>query len=69
MLWLMAAIIQRAVDDLPASGGCFQIGNGMFRLCCEALNINPDEVRAQIEKKHSFQSWSPPYIFQGKPMP
>ena len=48
---LMAAIILRAVADLPLSSRLFQTDNGRFQLCCEALGMDPDEVRAQIEKK------------------
>ncbi len=48
---LMAAIIRRAVADLPISRRFFETHNGMFRLCCEAFGMDSDEVRAQIEKK------------------
>ena len=48
---LMAAIIRRAVADLPLSRRFFQTDNGMFRLCCEALGVDPCTIIAQIEKK------------------
>jgi hypothetical protein len=48
---LMAAIIRRAVDDLPLSRRFFQPDNGMFQLCCEALELDPDAIRAKIAKK------------------
>lgn len=48
---LMAAIIRRAVADLPLSRRFFQTDNGMFRLCCEALGVDPYIIIAQIEKK------------------
>jgi len=47
---LMAAIIRRAVADLPISRSFFETDNGMFHLCCEALGVDPDEVRAQIAR-------------------
>jgi len=49
---LMAAIIRRAVADMPISRRFFETDNGMFQLCCEALDMDPDEVREQIAKKH-----------------
>jgi hypothetical protein len=48
---LMAAIIRRAVADLPLSRRFFETDNGMFRLSGEALGMNHDEVRAKIAKK------------------
>ena len=57
---LMAAIIRRAVADLPLSRRFFESENGMFHLCCEALGVDPDEVRAQIAKRlktNARQSW------------
>ena len=48
---LMAAIIRRAVADLPISRRFFESENGMFQLCCEALGMDPDKVRMQIVKK------------------
>jgi hypothetical protein len=57
---LMAAIIRRAVADLPISRRFFQSENGMFHLCCEALGVDPDEVRAQIAKSfktNAKQMW------------
>ena len=57
---LMAAIILRAVADLPLSSRFFQADNGMFQLCCEALGMDPDEVRAQIAKSlktNAKQMW------------
>ena len=47
---LMAAIIRRAVADFPISRRFFESENGMFHLCCEALGVDPDEVKAQIAK-------------------
>ena len=47
---LMAAILRRAVADLPISRRFFETENGMFRLCCEALGVDPDEIRTQIAK-------------------
>ncbi len=49
---LMAAIIRRAVADLPISRRFFETDNGMFQLCCEALGMDPDQVRAQVANKH-----------------
>ena len=55
---LMAAIIRRAVADLPLSRRFFETDNGMFLLCCEALGMDPDEVRAQITiKNKAKQMW------------
>jgi hypothetical protein len=57
---LMAAIIRRAVADLPLSRRFFESENGMFHLCCEALGVDPDEVRAQIAKRlktNARQRW------------
>jgi hypothetical protein len=57
---LMAAIIRRAVADLPLSRKFFEINNGMFHLCCEALGEDPDEVRAHIArgfKTNAKQLW------------
>jgi hypothetical protein len=55
---LMAAIIRRAVADLPLSRRFFETDNGMFLQCCEALSMNSDEVRAQITIKHKAkQMW------------
>ncbi len=57
---LMAAIIRRAVDDLPISRRFFETDNGMFHLCCEALDVDPDDVRAQIargRKTKAKQMW------------
>ena len=57
---LMAAIIRRAVADLPISRRFFDTDNGMFQLCCEALGMDPDKVRAQIAKKlktNAKQMW------------
>jgi hypothetical protein len=57
---LMAAIIRRAVADLPLSRRFFETDNGMFHLCCEALGVDPDEVRAQIVrgiKTNAKQPW------------
>ena len=48
---LMVAIIRRAVADLPRSRRFFETENGMFHLCCEALGIDPNEVRAQIIRR------------------
>jgi hypothetical protein len=48
---LMAAIIRRAVADLPISRRFFETDNGMFQLCCEALGFDSDEMRAEIAKK------------------
>jgi hypothetical protein len=48
---LMAAIIRRAMDDLPLSRRFFQRDNWMFQLCCEALSLDPDGIRVQIAKK------------------
>jgi hypothetical protein len=48
---LMAAIIRRAVADLPLSRRFFETDNGMFRLCCEALGMEPDKFRTQIVKE------------------
>lgn len=48
---LMAAIIRRAMADLPSSKRFFQADNGMFRLCCEALGMDQSVVRAQIATK------------------
>ena len=47
---LMAAIMRRAVADLPISRIFFETDNGMFQLCCEALGADPDGVRAQVAK-------------------
>jgi hypothetical protein len=57
---LMAAIIRRAVADLPISRRFFESENGMFHLCCEALGVDPGEVRAQIAKRlktNARQRW------------
>jgi len=57
---LMAAIIRRAVADLPISRRFFESENGMFHLCCEALGVDPDDVRAQIAKRlktNARQRW------------
>ena len=57
---LMAAIIRRAVADLPISRRFFETENEMFVLCCEALGVNPYEVRAQIArmlKTNAKQMW------------
>jgi hypothetical protein len=57
---LMAAIIRRAMADLPISRRFFETDNGMFHLCCEALGVDPDEVRAQIArglKTNAKQMW------------
>jgi hypothetical protein len=57
---LMAAIIRRAVADLPLSRRFFESENGMFHLCCEALGVDPDEVRAQMAKRlktNARQRW------------
>jgi hypothetical protein len=57
---LMAAILRRAVADLPISRRFFETDNGMFHLCCEALGIDPDEVSAQIArglKTNAKQLW------------
>lgn len=48
---LMAAIVRRAFIDLPLSRSFFQPENGMFMLCCEALGMDPREVRAQVANK------------------
>jgi len=57
---LMVAIIRRAVDDLPVSRKFFETDNRMFCLCCEALRMDPDEVKTQIAKKlktDSARAW------------
>jgi hypothetical protein len=48
---LMGAILLRALADLPLSRPFFEIDNGTFRLCCEALGMDPDNVRTKIAKK------------------
>ena len=63
---LMAAIIRRAVADLPLSRRFFETDNGMFQLCCEALGMNPDEVRSQVVKKliaRAKKAWWAPYVY------
>jgi len=47
---LMAAIMRRAMDDLPLSRRFFLQDNWIFQLCCEALSLDPDGIRAQIAK-------------------
>jgi hypothetical protein len=57
---LMAAIIRRAVADLPISRRFFESENGMFHLSCKALGVDPDEVRAQIAislRTNAKQMW------------